>query len=135
MMGAVEKTNRLKTNRLESRKMSQISISLEGTSAIAFAGVLQSVPGLDVSVDITDPIEPMEEGEKMIDRVLVTVTLVSGTMGLLSNSIGLMQEFKDFQFQPVKSVVIDFGEGQALTQMKLENARPEEILAVLNVVK
>jgi hypothetical protein len=115
--------------------MSQIQISLEGTSAIAFAGVLQRVPGLEVSVEVADPVEPMEEGEKMIDRVLVKVTLVSETMDLLSNSVGVMQEFSDFQFQPVKSVVIDFGEGQGLKQMKLENARPEEILVILNAVK
>jgi hypothetical protein len=67
--------------------MSQIQISLEGSTAIAFAEALQGLPGYEVSYAVADQAEPVR-GEKLdrVDRVVVTLTAI---VGLATNSVKL----------------------------------------------
>jgi hypothetical protein len=121
--------------------MSQITISLEGTSAIALAEALKGLPGFEVSVEVGDPTEAVR-GEKL-DRVLVTltamVTLATNTVGLVDKtvdladkSIDLIEHVRDYQSPPVKSVLIESSQGK---RVRLENATPEQIVEVLKTME
>ena len=110
--------------------MSQIQISLEGSSAIEVAEALKGLPGFDVTVDVEDPTGAVR-GEKL-DRVLITlttvVTLATSTVGLADKAVSLAEHVRDFQSPPVTSVLIVSGKGDRVT---LKNATPAQIVEVL----
>jgi hypothetical protein len=103
--------------------MSQIQISLEGTSAIALAEALKGLPGFEVTVKVGDPTEVVR-GENL-DRALITFTLVTGTVGLLSDSISII---KASQPEPIQSALIVSDTGK---RVSLKNATPQQILEIL----
>jgi hypothetical protein len=110
--------------------MSQIQISLEGSSAIALAEALKGLPGFEVTVEVEDPTEAVR-GEKL-DRVLITlttvVTLATSTVGLADKAVSLVEHVRDFQSPPVTSALIVSGKGD---RVKLKDATPAQIIEVL----
>jgi hypothetical protein len=117
--------------------MSQITISLEGTSAIALAEALKGLPGFEVSFEVGDPTEAVR-GEKL-DRVLVTltamVTLATNTVELVDKTVDLTDKLMDriehvqgCQVPPVESVLIVSDQGKRET---LKNATAEQIVEAL----
>ena len=107
--------------------MSQIQISLEGTSSIAVAQALKGLPGYEVSFEELP--DEVVRGEKL-DRVLVTlttvVTLATSTVTLADKSVSLAEHVRDFSSQPVKSAIVVV-DGKKVT---LENATPAQIVEI-----
>jgi hypothetical protein len=114
--------------------MSQIQISLEGASAIAFAEALRGLPGFDVSYAVADSTE-VGRGEKL-DRVLITLTtvvaLATSTVELADKAIGLAEHLRDFQAGPVNSALVVSDQGD---RQLLENATMEQVLETIRSLK
>jgi hypothetical protein len=114
--------------------MSQIQISLEGSSAIAFAEALQGLPGYEVSYAVADQTEPVR-GEKL-DRVLITLTtvvaLATSTVELADKAVGLAERIRDFQAGPVNSALVVSDQGD---RQLLENATMEQVLETIRSFK
>lgn len=121
--------------------MSQITISLEGASAIALAEALKGLPGFEVKVEIGDPTEAVR-GEKL-DRVLVTltavVTLATNAVDLVDKTVDVADKLRDriehvqgCQVSSVESVLIVSDQGKRET---LKNATPEQIVEALKQVE
>jgi hypothetical protein len=112
--------------------MSQIQISLEGTSAIAFAEALKGLPGYEVTYEV-EPSDVVVRGEKF-DRVLVILTTVvalgTSTVKLADNAVSLAEHVRDFSSQPVKSAVVVVGD----KKVTLENATPAQVVEIFKEV-
>ncbi len=116
--------------------MSQIQISLEGSTAIAFADALKGLPGFEVSYVVADQGEAVRGKLDRVDRVVVTLTAIVGlatsTVELADKGVGLMERLRDFQAGPVESALVVSDQGD---RQLLENATMEQVLETLRSVK
>ena len=106
--------------------MSQIQISLEGTSAIAFAEALVGLPGYELSYEVM-PDEVVRGGAKNVARVLLTLQLITAGANAVDKVVGAAEHVRDFVSPPVKSALIVM-DGK---RVKLENVMPEQIVEIL----
>jgi len=113
--------------------MSQIQISLEGTSAIAFAEALEGLPGYEVSYEVEDAaVVTQGETSDKFARVLITMKAVLDLTGQAiqvgDQGLSFLEHLRDFQSPPVQSVLVISGD----RAIEVENATPEEIVKIIN---
>ncbi len=113
--------------------MSQIQISLEGTSAIAVAQALEGLPGYEVNYAVEDAtVVTQGETSDKFARVLITmkaiVDLTGQTVQVADQGLSFLEHLRDFQSQPVQSVLVISGN----REIEVENATPEEIVKIIN---
>ncbi|MCY7407003.1 MAG: hypothetical protein LH631_06395 [Alkalinema sp. CAN_BIN05] len=106
--------------------MSQIQISLEGTSAIAFAEALVGLPGYEVSYEVM-PDEVVRGEKENVIRVLLLLKLITAGADATGKVVGAAEHVRDFVSPPVKSALIVM-DGK---RVKLENPTTAQIVEIL----
>ncbi len=112
--------------------MSQIQISLEGSSAIALAEALKGLPGFEVSVEVGDPDAVVRGGKEVAAGVLLTLKLVNTGIDTADNLLSFAEHVRNFQSPPVTSALIVSEKGD---RVKLKDATPAQIIEVLKGMK
>jgi hypothetical protein len=115
--------------------MSQIQISLEGSSAIEVAQLLQAYWGEGSSYDVEDPVVTQGETSDKLARVLITikaiVDLTGAGVNVVGDAVDVAQKIRDFQSPPVTSALIIIGD----QDIEIKNATPEQILEIIRGIK
>jgi hypothetical protein len=112
--------------------MSQIQISLEGISAIAFAQALEGLPGYEVSYAVEDSsVVTQGETSDKFARVLITVKaimdLTGQTIQTAEQGLSFVEHLKNFQSPPVPLVLVISGD----QEIEVKNATPEQIVKII----
>jgi hypothetical protein len=116
--------------------MSQIRISLEGSSAIEVAQLLQAYLGEGVSYAVEDPsVVTQGETSDKLARVLITIKAIVDLTGAGINVVGdgvdVYRKIQDFQSPPVPSALIMVGD----QEVEIKNATPEQILKMVREIE
>lgn len=116
--------------------MSQIQISLEGTSAIAFAEALEGLPGYEVSYEVEDAsVVTQSEASDQFARVLITVKTILDLAGqgiqTADQGLSFIEHLRDFQSPSGQSVLVISGD----REIEVENATPEQIVKIIQDIE
>jgi hypothetical protein len=116
--------------------MSQIQISLEGSTAIEVAQLLQAYWGEGSSYDVEDPsVVTQGETSDKIARVLITikaiVDLTGAGVNVVGDAVDVAQKIRDFQSPPVTSALVIVGD----QDIEFKNVTPAQILEIIRGIK